>query len=328
MKEHWKRIFAALFSGCALALAGLGLAACADGDKGDAHSFGNWETSREATCASAGEEIRECEFCGTVEKREIPPLGHSFFTEESEATCTADGFRTKHCTRCGKSESEEILPALGHDYAETVVPPTCTEPGYTAYLCTRCGDSYREETAGEEALGHDADEYGFCRRCHTVSGATKVLYSPSSESSLKAACYIKEIEEGSGEYRAIFASPERVCPDRVDLSAFNVTELVFAGDIKEVWSDRISGLNDSPSVVRAVFGDGVETVSPSFFYYPNISEISVGKGCETLDGRRLTVRYRGTLEEWAEKVIIHIQISVSVNKVAQIYSFFSYFFLT
>ena len=352
MKEHWKRIFAALFSGCALALAGLGLAACADGDKGDAHSFGNWETSREATCASAGEEIRECEFCGTVEKREIPPLGHSFFTEESEATCTADGFRTKHCTRCGKSESEEILPALGHDYAETVVPPTCTErgytlyrcercgdnykgdfvdaeehdyaetvvpptctePGYTAYLCTRCGDSYREETAGEEALGHDADEYGFCRRCHTVSGATKVLYSPSSESSLKAACYIKEIEEGSGEYRAIFASPERVCPDRVDLSAFNVTELVFAGDIKEVWSDRISGLNDSPSVVRAVFGDGVETVSPSFFYYPNISEISVGKGCETLDGRRLTVRYRGTLEEWAEKVNV-----TSPNHISELY---------
>ena len=59
MKEHWKRIFAALFSGCALALAGLGLAACADGDKGEAHSFGNWETAREATCASAGEEIRE-----------------------------------------------------------------------------------------------------------------------------------------------------------------------------------------------------------------------------------------------------------------------------
>ena len=318
MKEHWKRIFAALFSGCALALAGLGLAACADGDKGDAHSFGNWETAREATCASAGEEIRECEFCGTVETREIPPLGHSFFTEESEATCTADGFRTKRCTRCGKSESEEILPALGHDYAETVVPPTCTEPGYTAYLCTRCGDSYREETAGEEALGHDADEYGFCRRCHTVSGATKVLYSPSSESSLKAACYIKEIEEGSGEYRAIFASPERVCPDRVDLSAFNVTELVFAGDVKEVQSDGISDLNDSPSVVRAVFGDGVETVCPSFWNYPNLSEISVGKGCETLyvtgyvqGGRTLTIRYGGTSDEWAEKVKILVSLSVS-----------------
>lgn len=344
MKEHWKRIFAALFSGCALALAGLGLAACADGDKGDAHSFGNWETARAATCASAGEEIRECEFCGTVETREIPPLGHSFFTEESEATCTADGFRTKQCTRCGKSESEELFPALGHDYAETVVPPTCTErgytlyrcercgdnyrsdfvdaegheyaetvvpptctePEYTAYLCTRCGDSYREETAGEEALGHDADEYGLCRRCHIVPDATKIMYSPSSGSLLKAACYIKEIEEGSGEYRAIFASPERVCPDRVDLSAFNVTELVFAGDIKEVRSDRISGLNDSPSVVRAVFGDGVETVCPSFFYYPNISEISVGKGCKTLsaDGKTLAVRYGGTLYEWAEKVII------------------------
>lgn len=356
MKEHWKRIFAALFSGCALALAGLGLAACADGDKGEAHSFGNWETAREATCASAGEEIRECEFCGTVETREIPPLGHSFFTEESEATCTADGFRTKHCTRCGKSESEEILPALGHDYAETVVPPTCTErgytlyrcercgdnykgdfvdaeghdyaetvvpptctePGYTAYLCTRCGDSYREETAGEGALGHDADEYGFCRRCHIVSGATKVLYSPSSESSLKAACYIKEIEEGSGEYRAIFASPERVCPDRVDLSAFNVTELVFAGDVKEVQSDGISDLNDSPSVVRAVFGDGVETVCPSFWNYPNLSEISVGKGCETLyvtgyvqGGRTLTIRYGGTSDEWAEKVKILGSLSVS-----------------
>ena len=314
MKEHWKRIFAALFSGCALALAGLGLAACADGDKGEAHSFGNWETAREATCASAGEEIRECEFCGTVETREIPPLGHSFFTEESEATCTADGFRTKHCTRCGKSESEEILPALGHEYAETVVPPTCTEPGYTAYLCTKCGDSYREETAGEEALGHDADEYGFCRRCHIVSGATKVLYySPSSGSLLKAACYIKEIEEGSGEYRAIFASPERVCPDRVDLSAFNVTELVFTGDVKEVQSDGISDLNDSPSVVRAVFGDGVETVCPSFWNYPNLSEISVGKGCETLftGGKTLAVRYRGTLDEWAEKVKILVSLSVS-----------------
>lgn len=356
MKGNWKRIVAALFSGCALALAGLGLAACADGDKGDSHSFGNWETSRAATCVRAGEEIRECEFCGTVETREIPPLGHSFFTEESEATCTADGFRTKRCTRCGESESEEILPALGHDYAETVVPPTCTErgytlyrcercgdyyrgdfvdaeghdyaetvvpptctePGYTAYLCTRCGDSYREETAGEEALGHDADEYGFCRRCHIVPDATKVLYSPSSESSLKAACYIKEIEEGSGEYRAIFASPERVCPDRADLSAFNVTELVFTGDVKEVQSDGISGLNDSPSVVRAVFGDGVETVCPSFWNYPNLSEISVGKGCKTLyvtgyvqGGRTLTIRYGGTSDEWAEKVKLLGSLSVS-----------------
>lgn len=356
MKEHWKRIFAALFSGCALALAGLGLAACADGDKGDAHSFGNWETAREATCASAGRRSANASFAERSRRGKFRPWDtpSSRRSRRRPAPRTAFGRSAvpaaeKARARRSSPRSDTTTPrpssrpparsadirSIAANGAATITratlstrrgtttprpssPPTCTEPGYTAYLCTRCGDSYREETAGEGALGHDADEYGFCRRCHIVSGATKVLYSPSSESSLKAACYIKEIEEGSGEYRAIFASPERVCPDRVDLSAFNVTELVFAGDVKEVQSDGISDLNDSPSVVRAVFGDGVETVCPSFWNYPNLSEISVGKGCETLyvtgyvqGGRTLTIRYGGTSDEWAEKVKILGSLSVS-----------------
>lgn len=47
------------------------------------HTYGDWETSKEASCTSLGEEKRICADCGNVETREVEKLPHEY----SEGFC-------------------------------------------------------------------------------------------------------------------------------------------------------------------------------------------------------------------------------------------------
>ena len=145
------------------------------------HTYGEWNTTREANCIEVGEKERTCSVCNNVEREMILALGHSFTNYESnnDATCTEDGTETGKCERCTETHTRtEEGSALGHNYEETVVNPTCTEVGYTTHTCSRCQDSYTDNE--KAALGHsftnyisnndatcleDGTETGKCERC-------------------------------------------------------------------------------------------------------------------------------------------------------------------
>ncbi len=72
----------------------------------------------------------------------VPATGHSYgeWVTTKPATCTEDGERTKTCAGCSDVITETV-PATGHSHVPTVTAPTCTEKGYTTFTCA-CGDTY------------------------------------------------------------------------------------------------------------------------------------------------------------------------------------------
>ena len=76
----------------------------------------------------------------------IPATGkHSFgeWKTTKPATCTEAGTQTRTCSVCGKVETQTIAKTA-HNYVNTVVKPTYTAQGYTLHKCSVCGASYKD----------------------------------------------------------------------------------------------------------------------------------------------------------------------------------------
>ena len=154
------------------------------------HSWGSWQTTKEATCTQAGSRTRKCTLCGTEQTETVKTLGHDYKKTVTAATCKEKGYTTYKCSRCGDSykadytsvkahtwgawktvkeatctkngsrshscsvcntTETETVKAQGHDYKKTVTPATCKEKGYTTYKCSRCGDSYEGDYTSVKA---------------------------------------------------------------------------------------------------------------------------------------------------------------------------------
>ena len=111
------------------------------------HTFGEWNTTKAATCTTEGTQTRTCEVCGKVETQTIKALGHKEVVDKAvAATCTKTGLTEgKHCSVCNAViKAQETVPAKGHKYVDTVVKPTYTAQGYTLHKCSVCGNSYKD----------------------------------------------------------------------------------------------------------------------------------------------------------------------------------------
>ncbi len=110
------------------------------------HTFGNWTTTKAATCTEKGTQTRTCA-CGASETQEIPAAGHKAVTDAAVApTCTKTGLAEgSHCSVCGAViKAQTVVPATGHKYVATAVKPTTTAQGYTLHKCSVCGASYKD----------------------------------------------------------------------------------------------------------------------------------------------------------------------------------------
>ena len=95
------------------------------------HVYGEWTTTKEATCTEKGEKHGICTVCGHEETREIEALGHEFaneFTVDKEATTTEEGSKSQHCLHAGCTEKTNVtvIPKLTAGSEE--VNPTPSTP--------------------------------------------------------------------------------------------------------------------------------------------------------------------------------------------------------
>lgn len=88
----------------------------------------------------------------------INKLGHSYgeWNTVKEATEEESGIKERFCTVCFYNEREDIpIKEHVHEYNETIIEPTCVQKGYTQYTC-ECGYSYNDNeinpTGHEEVI--------------------------------------------------------------------------------------------------------------------------------------------------------------------------------
>lgn len=123
------------------------------------HRWGQWKTTKSATCTAQGEETRECKKCGKTEERETKVLGHDWDEGKvtTPATCTENGVKTYTCKRCKTTKTETIAKT---EHTPVVVPAkaaTCTETGLTeGKECEVCHATLVEQEV-TPALNHDWD---------------------------------------------------------------------------------------------------------------------------------------------------------------------------
>ena len=124
--------------------------------KATGHKFGNWTTTKSATCTESGTQIRKCETCGATESKSLSAKGHTEVVDKAiPATCTTDGkTEGSHCSVCGAViKAQEIIKATGHKFGNwtTTKSSTCTESGTQIRKCETCGAT---ESKSLSAKGH------------------------------------------------------------------------------------------------------------------------------------------------------------------------------
>ena len=116
------------------------------------HSFGEWETKKEATCKKEGKQIRTCEKCGETQTQAIPTNDeHTVVTDDAvAATCKNTGLTEgSHCSLCGKVfVAQEPTEKTEHKYVDNVCE--CGDSIDSVGLAfTKSGNSYTLSGIGE-----------------------------------------------------------------------------------------------------------------------------------------------------------------------------------
>ena len=108
---------------------------------GHEHNFGEWETTKDATCKESGTEERYCD-CGETQTRDVAKIEHEYgeWTVTKNATCILDGTEERTCS-CGAKETKPIN-ALGHtEVVDSAIAATCTTEGKTeGKHCSVCNE--------------------------------------------------------------------------------------------------------------------------------------------------------------------------------------------
>ena len=134
------------------------------------HTFGDWITDTEPTCAEHGDRHRICEVCGFEENAILETLGHNYVGSViKESSCTENGVIKFTCSECG-AERQEAIPLQPHDYQKVYADKDyiewldeefsgiiwgCSEDKteYWYYTCSHCGKIQVVETASAASAG-------------------------------------------------------------------------------------------------------------------------------------------------------------------------------
>ncbi|MGN1310408.1 MAG: hypothetical protein ACI4VP_01640 [Clostridia bacterium] len=112
------------------------------------HSFTNYVSNNDATCAKDGTKTAKCDRCEEKDTKadEGSKKPHTEVIDEAvEATCTETGLTEgKHCSVCNEViVAQETVPELRHNYSEEFTidkEATCGETGSKSKHCTRCDE--------------------------------------------------------------------------------------------------------------------------------------------------------------------------------------------
>lgn len=136
------------------------------------HSFTNYISDNNASCAVDGTKTAKCDRCDVTntETDEGSKLGHIFtnYVSNGDATCTSDGTMTAKCDRCDVTSTvTDEGSAKGHTIVvDKAIAPNCTETGLTeGQHCSVCDEILVKQEVIPMADHTDADHDGKCDCC-------------------------------------------------------------------------------------------------------------------------------------------------------------------
>ena len=154
----------------------------------ETHIHSYIQTIKNGDCTHKSQIINTCSICGDIK------------TEEGDYEHIKINGGTKdihsQCANCGSV----IEDSSKHVYTDSDLTATCTKTGTVKHTCN-CGYSYTENI---DALGHDYNEKGICKRCFKVnSSINNVLraYDVSENQDKSIVMYIKD-EDNNGLYES------------------------------------------------------------------------------------------------------------------------------
>lgn len=120
---------------------------------GSGHTWGQWKTEKEATCAETGLKVRSCAQCDMTEEESIAKTAHQYTSVVTPPTCKDDGFTTHTCLACNASYTDSKTPAGPHAFGEwaAIKESTCLQKGSRQRSCIACNVQETEEI---ELSGH------------------------------------------------------------------------------------------------------------------------------------------------------------------------------
>lgn len=182
------------------------------------HRWGQWKTTKSATCTAQGEETHECEKCYKTETRKTEVLGHDWDNGKvtTPATCTEDGVKTYTCKRCKTTRTEPIAKTGHTPVAVPAKAATCTETGLTeGSKCKTCGVTLVKQEV-TPALDHEEvvisgqnptceaegwTESSYCKRCNVTLKAKEIIpaqgHDPIAVPGKEPTCTETGLTEGS-----------------------------------------------------------------------------------------------------------------------------------
>lgn len=127
------------------------------------HAYGEWVTTKEASCEEDGHREKVCASCQDKIEETLPALGHDWDDGQvtQPATCTQEGAKVFTCKNCGGTRTEVLQPA-GHQWNDDYTvdkEPTCTEAGSRSIHCFVCGEIQEGTVEELPALGHSFGEW-------------------------------------------------------------------------------------------------------------------------------------------------------------------------
>lgn len=177
-----KKLLIGIIAGVVVAITAIIIIICipSSSDECD-HTYGEWITTKEATCKETGLKESHCSKCDDVIEDTIPLLSeHSWNSGNiiNDATCKEEGKKQFTCTVCGDS-FDEVIPKLTQhawDEGQVIDEATCKTEGKIKYTCTVCNETHEDTipvTSDHNYVYSTIDDINHSAKCECGSEVTQ-----------------------------------------------------------------------------------------------------------------------------------------------------------